>query len=225
MGFEHQTIFNRKLLSVITVPVLGVAASEGANHERFNVVTGLELNQQRWPLCFCPSRLSVAGTVERWVTFIFFESIAFGLRGSTRLRAYVPPTDVLLLKLVSGKPQKKSLTSQTGSGETLLPTHLQRLVICLMSDWFANHIVGKPSHDKRPLVSILSRCWNSVSPRGWRFWIRRWRQHGIYLLTVCPYFPLFSSEQCIIKTMETIKPTAEESGRGRLQEVVVYERL
>ena len=68
MGFGHQTIFNRKLLPVITVRnitvVLGVAASEVANRERFNVVTGLELNQQRWSLCFCLSRLSVAGTVE-----------------------------------------------------------------------------------------------------------------------------------------------------------------
>ena len=64
---DIQTIFNRKLLPVITVRnitlVLGVAASEVANRERFNVVTGLELNQQRWPLCFCLSRLSVAGTV------------------------------------------------------------------------------------------------------------------------------------------------------------------
>ena len=64
MGFEHQTIFNRKLLSVITVPVLAVAASEVANHERFKVGTGLEQDQQRWPLCFCPSRLSVTGTFE-----------------------------------------------------------------------------------------------------------------------------------------------------------------
>ena len=48
---DGQTIFNRKLLPVITVRnitlVLGVAASEVANRERFNVVTGLELNQQR----------------------------------------------------------------------------------------------------------------------------------------------------------------------------------
>ena len=68
MGFENQTIFNRKLLPVITVRditlVLGVAASEVANREIFNVVTGLEPNQQRWPLCFCTSRLFVAGTVE-----------------------------------------------------------------------------------------------------------------------------------------------------------------
>ena len=189
MGFEHQTIFNRKLLSIITVPVLEGAASEVANRERFNVVTGLELDQHRWPLCFCPSRLSVARTVEvRWVTSIFLESIGFGLRGSTRLRAYVPPTDVLILKFVFGKPQKKSLTSQTGSGETVLPTHLRRLLICLISDWFAKKIVVKPSHGERPLFSILSRCWNSVPRREWRFWIRRWRQHGIYLLTVCPYF-------------------------------------
>ena len=68
MGFGHQTIFNRKLLSVNTVRniilVLGIAASEVANRERFNIVTGLELNHQRWPLCFFPSRLSVDGTVE-----------------------------------------------------------------------------------------------------------------------------------------------------------------
>ena len=37
--------------------------SEVANRERFNVVTGSELNQQRWPLCSYSSRLSVAGTV------------------------------------------------------------------------------------------------------------------------------------------------------------------
>ena len=51
MGFEQHTIFNRKLLPVITVRnitlVLLVAVSEVANRERFNVVTGLELNQQR----------------------------------------------------------------------------------------------------------------------------------------------------------------------------------
>ena len=64
---DGQTIFNRKLLPVITVRnitlVLGVTASEVANREIFNVVTDLELNQQRLPLCFCLSRLSVAGTV------------------------------------------------------------------------------------------------------------------------------------------------------------------
>ena len=133
MGFEHQTIFNKTLFSVITVHniifVLGVAASEVASRERFNVVTGLEPNQQRWPLCFCASRLSVAKTVDvRWITSICFESIGFGLRGLTQLRACVLPTVVLHLKFVSGKPQKKALTSQTGSGKTLLPTHLQRLV-------------------------------------------------------------------------------------------------
>ena len=63
----------------------------------------------------------------------------------TQLRACVLPTVVLDLKFVSGKPQKKALTSQTGSGKTLLPTHLQRLVFCLISDWFAKHIVVKPS--------------------------------------------------------------------------------
>ena len=82
MGFEWQTIFNRKLLPVITVRnitlVLGVAPSEVANRERFNIVTGLELNQQRWLLRFCPSRLSVAATVEvRWITSICFESIGY----------------------------------------------------------------------------------------------------------------------------------------------------
>ena len=193
MGFEHQTIFKRKLFSVITVRnitlVLEVAASEAANRERFNVLTGLELDQQRWPLWFCPSTLSVAGSVEvRWITSICFESIGCGLRGLTQLRAYILPTVVLHLKVVSGKPQKKSLASQSGSGKTLLPTHLQRLVVCLISDWFAKHIVVKPLHGERPPLTILSGCWNSVPRREWGFWIRRWRQHGIYLLTVCPYF-------------------------------------
>ena len=190
---DGQTIFNRKLLPVFTVRnitlVLGVAASEVANRERFNVVTGWELNQQRWPLCFCLSRLSVAGTVGvRWITSICFESIGFGLRGLTQLRACVLPTVVLHFKFVSGKPQKKALTSQTGSGKTLLPTHLQRLVFCLISDLFANHIVVKPPHGERPFLSILPRCWNSVPWWEWRFLIRRWRQHGIYLLAVWPYF-------------------------------------
>ena len=196
MGFEHQTIFNRKLLPVITVRnitlVLGVAASEMAKRERLNIVnivSGLELNQQRWPLCFCSRRLSVAGTVEvRWITSICFESIGFGLRGLTQLKACVLPTVVLHLKFVSRKPQKKALTSQTGSVKSLLPTHLQRLVFCLISHWFARHIVVKPPHGERPFLSILSQCWNSVPRREWGFSIRRWRQHGFYLLAVCPYF-------------------------------------
>ena len=187
MGFEWQIIFNRKLLPVITVRnitlVLGVAPSEVANRERFNIVTGLELNQQRWPLCFCPSRLSVAETVEvRWITSICFESIGFGLRGLTQLRA-CPSYSCSPLEV-----QKKALTSQTGSSKILLPTHLQRLVFCLISDWFAKHIVLKPPHGERPFLSILSRCWNSVPRWEWGFWIRRWRQHVIYLLAVCPYF-------------------------------------
>ena len=144
MGFEHQSIFNRKLLPVITVRnitlVLGVATSEMAKRERFNIVSGLELNQQRWPLCFCSSRLSVAGTVEvRWITSICFESIGFGLRGLTQLKACVLPTVVLHLKFVSRKPQKKALTSLNGSVKSLLPTHLQRLVFCLISHWLARH--------------------------------------------------------------------------------------
>ena len=53
MGFEQHTMFNRTLLPLIRVRnitlVLGVAVSEVANRERFNVVSGLELNQQRWP--------------------------------------------------------------------------------------------------------------------------------------------------------------------------------
>ena len=183
MGFEQHTMFNRKLLPVITVRnitlVLGVTASEVANREIFNVVTGLELNQQRLPLCFCLSRLSVAGTVGvRWITSICFESIGFGLRGLTQLRACVLPTVVLHLKFVSGKPQKKALTSQTGSGKTLLLTHLQKLVFSLIYDWFAKHIVVKPPHGEQLFLSILSRCWNTVPRREWRLWMRRWQQHG-----------------------------------------------
>ena len=193
MGFEQHTMFNRKLLPVIRVRnitlVLGVAVSEVANRERFNVVTGLELNQQRWPLCSCSSRLSVAWTVEvRWITSIWFESIGFGLRGFTQLRACVLATVVLHLMYVSGKPQKKALTFQTGSGKTPLPSHLQRLVFSLISDWFAKHISVKPPHGERPFLSILSQCWNTIPRREWWLWIRRWRQHGTYLLAVCPYF-------------------------------------
>ena len=189
MDFEEHTIFNRKFLPVITVCnitlVLGAAVSEVANR----VVTGLELNQQKWPLCSCSSRLSVAWTVEvRWITSIWFESIGFGLRGFTQLRACFLPTVVLHLMYVSGKPQKKALTFQTGSGKTPLPSHLQRLVFSLISDWFAKHIGVKPPHGERPFLSILSQCWNTIPRREWWLWIRRWQQHGTYLLAVCPYF-------------------------------------
>ena len=150
---------------------------------------GSNWSRTLWNCCRTLSRLSVAGTVGvRWITSICFESIGFGLRGLTQLGACVLPTVVLHLKFVSGKPQKKALTSQTGSGKTLLPTHLQRLVFCLISDLFADHIVVKPPHGERPFLSILPRCWNSVPRWEWRFLIRRWRQHGIYLLAVWPYF-------------------------------------
>ena len=86
--------------------------------------------------------------------------MGFGLRGLTQLRACVLPAVVLHLKFVSGKPQKKALTFQTGSGKTPLPSHLQRLVFSLISDWFAKHIGVKPPHGERPFLSILSQCWN-----------------------------------------------------------------
>ena len=171
--------------------MLVVAAPEVANREWswFNVVTGLELDQQRWPLCFCPSRLSLAGTVHvRWISYICFESIGFGLRGLTQLQrmSFLQLFSTWSSCLASLRRSRWRL--RLAVAKFFFQLISRGLLICLISDWFAKHIVVKPPHGERPLLSILCRCWNSVPRREWGFWIRRWRQHRIYLLTVCPYF-------------------------------------